>query len=630
MSTAYRAVQWNLQKAVYDGIVLALIVLAIGVFATVSRTLHPGMGAYALLIRSSGFLSLFLVQLILCIGPLARISPVFIPLLYNRRHLGVYLFFLAALHGSAALIRYHAHGDTFPLVSVFTAYASEYAGVLVTPANLVRIPFEPFGALALLLLFLLAATSHDFWLRLLGPTLWKGLHLLAYPAYALILLHVALGFLQTEMHLVYPVLILAGAALVFLLHLAAFYLGQFRQPPAPSAVRDAFSPVCKVSDLEENKGKAVRIGQCRIALFRRLGRVYAVSGVCRHQGGPLGEGMLVEGCITCPWHGRQYKLEDGTALAPAEAHLATYPVEVRDGMVYVKPVPHASGTVSEGAALSSSASRLDPEALIKNAENFYIGGRNTISESLANALQITTAVLLMAAPLFMAAVAVAQSGPGTGYFEYGQRHTVEGVLYLSPVPSLYVLPPSSTSSSPEGVHLLLATHGKFGIPDTWNDLHGKKIEVQGRLMYRDDTALFEVTTSDRPRVVGDPPPDALRPEPVDLGAITLVGELVNVKCYLGAHQPAMGKVHRACAIRSFSGGSLPGIPVSSTGGQTVVVLSGPEGYPLEFDSTLAARIVRVDGVLERANGYTVLRVNAISVYDPDGPLVPVRPGPPQE
>ena len=61
-----------------------------------------------------------------------------------------------------------------------------------------QIPFQPFGLAALIILFLMAATSHDFWLHNLTAPVWKTLHMGVYVAYALIVLHVIFGVLQGE------------------------------------------------------------------------------------------------------------------------------------------------------------------------------------------------------------------------------------------------------------------------------------------------------------------------------------------------------------------------------------------------------------------------------------------------
>ena len=54
------------------------------------------------------------------------------------------------------------------------------------------------GFAALLVLFLLAATSHDFWLSFLSPPVWKWLHMTLYVAYGLVVMHVALGIMQYD------------------------------------------------------------------------------------------------------------------------------------------------------------------------------------------------------------------------------------------------------------------------------------------------------------------------------------------------------------------------------------------------------------------------------------------------
>src|SRR5208283_152029 len=95
------------------------------------------------------------------IGPLCRLDPRFLPLLYNRRHLGVSTFLLGLCHGAFSLFQFHALGDADPLVSLFTANRNF--------TRLADFPFQPLGFVPLIILFLMAATSHDFWLRNLTP-----------------------------------------------------------------------------------------------------------------------------------------------------------------------------------------------------------------------------------------------------------------------------------------------------------------------------------------------------------------------------------------------------------------------------------------------------------------------------
>lgn len=83
------------------------------------------------------------------------------------------------------------------------------------------------------------------------------------------------------------------------------------------------------SALPEDQGTVVRVGEREIALFRAGERVYAYPNVCLHKGGPVGEGLIVDGIVTCPWHGRQYDIATGACLNdPALGSLEVLPVTV--------------------------------------------------------------------------------------------------------------------------------------------------------------------------------------------------------------------------------------------------------------------------------------------------------------
>ena len=67
-----------------------------------------------------------------------------------------------------------------------------------------------------------------------------------------------------------------------------------------------------------------------VALFNVDGEIYALDGVCPHQGGPLGDGAL-EGCVvTCPWHGWRFDVRDGQHRANPSIRHPAIPVR-RDG-----------------------------------------------------------------------------------------------------------------------------------------------------------------------------------------------------------------------------------------------------------------------------------------------------------
>ncbi|MBS0197349.1 MAG: ferric reductase-like transmembrane domain-containing protein [Planctomycetes bacterium] len=338
MSVSYTWVGWNRQKRLYDATLAAGIVsylaafLAIGKFALASPPTDE-----ALIIRALGSCALVMLHAVLWIGPLARINPRFLPLLFNRRHLGVATFLVGLAHALLTIGYYHGFGGINPLLSLLTSNTNF--------TSLRAFPFEILGVLALAILFLMAATSHDFWNRTLGPRAWKTLHMSVYLAYALLIMHVALGAMQSERTGWVAALLITGALTTTALHLrtGSRELSRDARQPAPDA--DNFIDACAVDEVPESRAKVVCLrGKERIAVFKHQGRFSAVGNVCAHQGGPLGEGKIIDGCITCPWHGWQYRPHDGCSPPPFSEKIPTYELRIRGGRIQVNPTPNPPGT----------------------------------------------------------------------------------------------------------------------------------------------------------------------------------------------------------------------------------------------------------------------------------------------
>ena len=338
MSHDYRVVQWTPFKKSYD------VNLAVGVLAflgayigtvVIAQWPEDLLSPMQLAGRAFGAAAFALLTLILATGPLARLSPRFLPLLYNRRHLGLACFALALVHATLLVVWYHGFGEVNPLVSLL-ASNPRYD-------SLQGFPFESLGLAALLILFVMAATSHDFWNATLGPGLWKSIHMSVYVAYALLVAHVMLGAVQGAKSPAYAAAVAAGAGLVVMLHIVAGRRETGRDGQ-PGALRDGWLRVGRALDIEDGCARVVTppAGE-RIAVFRMADKIFAVSNVCRHQGGPLGEGRIVDGCITCPWHGFQYRPEDGTAPAPFSEKIAVYRTRIERGEVHVDPRPVGLG-----------------------------------------------------------------------------------------------------------------------------------------------------------------------------------------------------------------------------------------------------------------------------------------------
>jgi phenylpropionate dioxygenase-like ring-hydroxylating dioxygenase large terminal subunit len=84
-----------------------------------------------------------------------------------------------------------------------------------------------------------------------------------------------------------------------------------------------------------------------MAIFKYDGKISAVSNVCQHQNGPLGEGKILDGCIVCPWHGYQYRPDTGASPPPFVEKVPTFNVRVAGGRVLVHPIPNPPGQRAE-------------------------------------------------------------------------------------------------------------------------------------------------------------------------------------------------------------------------------------------------------------------------------------------
>ncbi len=348
MSHGYVAVQWNPQKRRYDAVVAASVVAYVSLFVGIGVVVNPFATAETLLIRALGSCAILLLHVALAIGPLCRLDTRFLPLLYNRRHLGVVTFLVGAAHGGFAIFQFHALGDVNPFVSLLTSNTRF--------ASLSQFPFQQLGLAALVILFLMAATSHDFWLATLTAPVWKRIHMLAYAAYGLLVAHVALGTLQTDRSPLLAGLLAAGAAILLGLHVAAGRKEALIDREAPHAA-DGFVDVCHVDEIPDTRARVVTVGGERVAVYRHNGCVTAISSVCQHQNGPLGEGKVIDGCITCPWHGFQYEPETGASPAPFTEKVPVFATAVRGGRVFVDPMPFEPGTRVEPSRIAAAAAK---------------------------------------------------------------------------------------------------------------------------------------------------------------------------------------------------------------------------------------------------------------------------------
>lgn len=96
--------------------------------------------------------------------------------------------------------------------------------------------------------------------------------------------------------------------------------------------------VATVNEVAPGQGKPILVNGKPIALFNVNGKFFAIDNTCPHAGGPLGEGMLEQNTVVCPWHGWEFDVTNGACTVPGGFQLKSYKVEVKDNEVWVEGV----------------------------------------------------------------------------------------------------------------------------------------------------------------------------------------------------------------------------------------------------------------------------------------------------
>jgi NADPH-dependent 2,4-dienoyl-CoA reductase/sulfur reductase-like enzyme/nitrite reductase/ring-hydroxylating ferredoxin subunit len=93
---------------------------------------------------------------------------------------------------------------------------------------------------------------------------------------------------------------------------------------------------CKIDEVADGKMLLGRAFGEQVLVARRGEELFAIGATCTHYGGPLGEGLMVDCTVRCPWHHARFDLRTGEAIAaPALNNVACYKVEQRGGHLFV-------------------------------------------------------------------------------------------------------------------------------------------------------------------------------------------------------------------------------------------------------------------------------------------------------
>src|SRR5260370_29635769 len=211
--------------------------------------------------------------------------------------------------------------------------------------------------------------------------------------------------------------------------------------------------------------------------------------------------------------------------------------------------------------------------------DFYVGYLPKAPTALARFVRKIIIMLGVLAVTAALVLVVAQMPFANSAFEYGKLRNFEGVVVTQPFPTLLVARPGEIWQQDKYSRYLLVAPGKHGAEDLVASFDGKQVRLQGQLIYREGGTMVEITPGSI--AVIDTAP-AVQATTRDLGTVTVTGEIVDSKCYLGVINPGQGKGHRDCAARCLSGG-IPPIFVT-TDGHEQFLLVGLNGLALGRDA----------------------------------------------
>jgi hypothetical protein len=205
--------------------------------------------------------------------------------------------------------------------------------------------------------------------------------------------------------------------------------------------------------------------------------------------------------------------------------------------------------------------------------------------------------------MLAALVAAMQRDPGTGKWELDHLSTYEGILDTEPYPLLR----SSAGT------FLIVQQGKHGVAERLGKLAGQRLRLRGSLIARSSQKMIELADSDDAvetlGAAGEPATES------PLGLMSLDGEIIDPKCFLGAMKPGDGKTHKACAALCLRGG-VP--PMFRSANGSLFLLADEAGRGItggELDHLIAfvGDHVELRGYLAGRNDLMILRVDLSSI-----------------
>jgi hypothetical protein len=238
------------------------------------------------------------------------------------------------------------------------------------------------------------------------------------------------------------------------------------------------------------------------------------------------------------------------------------------------------------------------------SDEFYIGYENVMPPGIGRRLRHGVGAILVLAAIAGALALAAHERLVPARFDFGRPDDVTGDLSRMPYPSLTV----------EGDRVWLAARGKHGADALVAGVPEGRVALRGAVIARGAHRMLEVVPGSVRAAGPAATPASPVPRPATAGAgadVTLTGEIVDAKCFLGVMNPGEGTVHRDCARLCLRGGLPPMLLVrGGLGEEALVVLVSSDGRAIGRDlAGIAGVPVEVRGRLTRDRGTLVLHAD---------------------
>jgi hypothetical protein len=240
------------------------------------------------------------------------------------------------------------------------------------------------------------------------------------------------------------------------------------------------------------------------------------------------------------------------------------------------------------------------------ADEFYIGYEAVMPPRMGAQVR---RVCVVAGILALAAAGIvlgAHRRLDVARFDYGRPMSVSGTLARTPYPSIDV----------NGQRMWLVSQGKSGAGTLVASAPDGRVSVRGALVARGRHAMLEVVPGSLAPAPGGAKARAAADDPGR--EVTLRGEIVDSKCFLGVMNPGERTVHRDCARLCLRGGIPPMLLVrGAQGEEALVLLVSESGAPIgEQLADIAGQPVEVRGLLARDGETLVLRADRARFTSP--------------